>query len=71
MIGFMGCDAAINALKSAHHVVRSVPDAAVLVLNLELCSLHFQETHEIEHIKWMSVYQIAQHFQALDRRIKM
>ena len=34
MIGFMGCYAAINALKSAHHIVRSVPEAAVLVLNL-------------------------------------
>jgi predicted naringenin-chalcone synthase len=33
----MGCYAAINALKSAHHIVRSVPEAAVLVLNLELC----------------------------------
>jgi predicted naringenin-chalcone synthase len=50
MIGFMGCYAAINALKSAHHIVRSVPDAAVLVLNLELCSLHFQETHELEQV---------------------
>ena len=30
MIGFMGCYAAINALKSAHHIVRSVPEAHVL-----------------------------------------
>jgi predicted naringenin-chalcone synthase len=50
MIGFMGCYAAINALKSAHHIVRSEPDAAVLILNLELCSLHFQETHELEQV---------------------
>jgi predicted naringenin-chalcone synthase len=50
MICFMGCYAAINALKSAHHIVRSVPEAAVLVLNLELCSLHFQETHELEQV---------------------
>ena len=50
MIGFMGCYAAINALKSAHHIVRSEPDAKVLVLNLELCSLHFQETHELEQV---------------------
>ena len=27
-----------------------MPDAAVLVLNLELCSLHFQETHELEQV---------------------
>jgi len=50
MIGFMGCYAAINALKSAHHIVRSEPGATVLVLNLELCSLHFQETHELEQV---------------------
>src|SRR5271157_3218580 len=50
MIGFMGCYVAINALKSAHHAVRSVPDAKVLVLNLELCSLHFQETEELEQV---------------------
>jgi alpha-pyrone synthase len=50
MIGFMGCYAAINALKSAHHIVRSVPEARVLMLNLELCSLHFQETIELEQV---------------------
>ncbi len=50
MIGFMGCYAAINALKSAHHIVRSEPDAMVLVLNLELCTLHFQEIHELEQV---------------------
>jgi predicted naringenin-chalcone synthase len=50
MIGFMGCYAAINALKSAHHIVRSEPDAIVLILNLELCSLHFQETHALEQV---------------------
>jgi predicted naringenin-chalcone synthase len=50
MIGFMGCYAAINALKSAHHIVRSEPEATVLVLNLELCTLHMQETDNIEQI---------------------
>lgn len=50
MIGFMGCYAAINALKSAHHIVRSQPGARVLMLNLELCSLHFQETEELEQV---------------------
>jgi len=50
MIGFMGCYAAINALKSARHIVRSEPDATVLVLNLELCTLHFQETEQLEQV---------------------
>ncbi|KAA6460849.1 type III polyketide synthase [Acidobacteria bacterium AB60] len=50
MIGFMGCYAAINALKSAHHIVRSTPEARVLILNLELCSLHMQETDDLEQV---------------------
>jgi alpha-pyrone synthase len=44
MVGFMGCSAAINGLKVARHIVRSEPSARVLVLNLELCTLHLQET---------------------------
>jgi predicted naringenin-chalcone synthase len=50
MIGFMGCYAAINALKSAHHIVRSEPRAKVLVLSLELCTLHMQETQNLEQL---------------------
>src|SRR5262249_8616331 len=50
VIGFMGCYAAINALKVAHHIVRSEPKARVLVLNLELCSLHLQETTDLGQI---------------------
>ena len=50
VIGFMGCQAAINALKLAHHIVRSDHRARVLVLNLELCSLHLQPSTEIEQL---------------------
>ncbi len=50
MIGFMGCYAAMNALKIARHIVRSEPDAAVLVVNLELCTLHLQETQDLEQV---------------------
>ncbi|SNS81730.1 Predicted naringenin-chalcone synthase [Granulicella rosea] len=50
MVGFMGCYAAINALKLARHIVRSDPKASVLMLNLELCTLHFQETQDLEQI---------------------
>jgi alpha-pyrone synthase len=50
MIGFMGCYAAMNALKTARHIVRSEPDALVLVLNLELCTLHLQETEDLEQV---------------------
>lgn len=50
MVGFMGCYAAINALKLARHIVRSDPKAGVLMLNLELCTLHLQETQELEQV---------------------
>jgi len=48
VVGFMGCFAAVNALKLARHIVRSEPGAVVLVVNLELCSLHLQEQWELE-----------------------
>ena len=50
MVGFMGCYAAINALKLARHIVRSEPASRVLVLNLELCSLHLQQTTNLEQM---------------------
>jgi predicted naringenin-chalcone synthase len=50
IIGFMGCYAAINTLKLARHIVRSEPHARVLVLNLELCSLHLKETVNLDEI---------------------
>src|ERR1700691_2252672 len=50
MVGFMGCYAAINALKLARHIVRSDPKAGVLMVNLELCTLHFQETQNLEQV---------------------
>ena len=50
MVGFMGCQAAINALKLARHTVRSEPAARVLVVCLELCTLHLQDTSSIEQL---------------------
>jgi alpha-pyrone synthase len=50
VVGFMGCSAAINALRFARHIVRSEPDARVLVLCLELCTLHLQETPDLEQL---------------------
>ena len=46
IVGFMGCQAALPALKLAAHIVRSRPDARVLTVNLELCTIHLQETAE-------------------------
>ncbi len=41
-VGFMGCHAAINALRLAADACRAHRDAVVLVVCVELCSLHFQ-----------------------------
>ena len=49
-IGFMGCYAAINALKLAHHIVRSEASARVFIVNLELCTLHLQDTTDLEQM---------------------
>ncbi|MBC9179666.1 type III polyketide synthase [Pseudoroseomonas ludipueritiae] len=49
-VGFMGCHAAINALKLARHIVRSDPGAKVLLVSLELCTLHLQESENLEEV---------------------
>jgi alpha-pyrone synthase len=48
LVGFMGCYAAVAALRTAHHIVRSEPAAKVLVVTVELCTLHLQHDVEIE-----------------------
>ena len=50
LVGFMGCYAAFNALKLARHIVRSEPGSRVLLVNLELCTLHLQETPDLEQV---------------------
>jgi len=50
VIGFMGCYAGLNALKLAQHIVRSEPSSTVVILNLELCTIHLQETDDLEQM---------------------
>jgi predicted naringenin-chalcone synthase len=50
MIGFMGCSAAVPALRTAAQTVRADPEARVLVVNLELCTLHLQESSDLESV---------------------
>lgn len=49
-IGFMGCYAAFNALRVADSFCQSRPDARVLVVCAELCTLHFQIDDTLESI---------------------
>ena len=48
LVGFMGCYAAVAALRSARHIVRSQRDARVLVVTVELSTLHLQADDTIE-----------------------
>jgi predicted naringenin-chalcone synthase len=50
VVGFMGCYAAVCALRTAFHIVRSDPQARVLTVAIELCSLHLQETQALESL---------------------
>jgi predicted naringenin-chalcone synthase len=50
IIGFMGCAAAVPALRAAQEAVQADPAARALVVNLELCTLHMQETPDLETI---------------------
>ena len=43
LITYMGCYAAISGLRMARDILRSQPQAKVLMVNLELCSLHLQQ----------------------------
>ena len=45
-INFMGCYAAFNALKAADKIVRTEADSLVLIVSVELCSIHFQRNME-------------------------
>jgi len=48
LVGFMGCYAAISALRVAYHIARSEPQARILVVTVELSSLHLQFERRLE-----------------------
>lgn len=48
-INFMGCYGAINALKTADYICRADPNAKVLVVSVELCTLHFQKQNTLDN----------------------
>ena len=49
-INFMGCYGAFNGLKTADAIVRANPTAKVLVVCVELCTLHFQKKPETDYL---------------------
>ncbi|HEX6376805.1 MAG TPA: type III polyketide synthase [Allosphingosinicella sp.] len=50
LVGFMGCYAAVSSLRLARHIVRSEPEARVLVVTVELSSLHLQYEEDVERL---------------------
>lgn len=55
-VGFMGCYAAFPALKMAQSFCISDPEAVVLVVSAELCSLHFQFKNDVDNLLSGSVF---------------
>ncbi|HLV06477.1 MAG TPA: type III polyketide synthase, partial [Croceibacterium sp.] len=56
VIGFMGCYAGVTAVRMAAHLVRSDPSARVLVVAVELCTLHLQPTDKLERLLAMGQF---------------
>ena len=49
-VNFMGCYAAVNAVKLADAFCRADAAARVLIVSVELCTLHFQKSPEEDHL---------------------
>ncbi len=55
-INFMGCYGAFNALKAADAICKSDPGASVLVVCVELCTIHFQKEKTEDHLLANSLF---------------
>lgn len=49
-INFMGCYGAFNGLKVANDICLANPDAKVLLVSVELCTLHFQKKKDLDFL---------------------
>lgn len=49
-IHFMGCYASFNGLKMANDICKSDPNAKILMVSVEICSLHFQKKDELDDL---------------------
>ena len=76
-LNFLGCNAAFPALRVADSFVKSQPDARVLVVCVELCTLHFQPKSNSDNLLSntifgdgaASVIMVSESF-ATERRLK-
>lgn len=56
LVGFMGCYGAVSGLRTARHIVRSEPAARVLVVSVELSTVHLNIATTIEPLLAMLLF---------------
>jgi predicted naringenin-chalcone synthase len=49
-LNYLGCYAAIQAVREADYIARACPDARILIVCVELCSLHFNSSFVMEEV---------------------
>jgi predicted naringenin-chalcone synthase len=55
-VHFMGCYAAFTGLKLADKILKSEPEAKVLLVSVELCTLHFQKEYSEDNLLANSLF---------------
>jgi alpha-pyrone synthase len=55
-ITFMGCYAAFNGIKAANAICLAEPEAAVLVVCVEICSIHFQNKTDLDSLTSNAIF---------------
>lgn len=55
-LGFMGCYAVIPALKLADQICRANNNANVMIISVELCTIHFQANSKMDNLLSSSVF---------------
>ena len=56
IVGFMGCAAAFNAMRLASSIVRGQPEARVLIVCVELCTVHIQPSADRTNLVVASLF---------------
>lgn len=56
VINFMGCYGAFNAIKVADAICKSESNSTVLIVCIELCTIHFQKSMNLDHIVSNSIF---------------
>ncbi len=55
-INFMGCYGSFNALKLANHIIGNQPESKVLIVSVELCTLHLQNLADTDNLLANSLF---------------